>query len=257
MPERATLAVSIGAALLAAGAFVLARSRGRTAASFGVVPLGSSLAPALAIWPIHTPRWKDELPVAERWLYLPVAGAAVLLGPRSRGSPRARPLAGAAVVVAFAATTSSAPRCTAPRSRWRVRLVRVPRRGPGDPDPARALLRREDARPACARGGAARGGRAALREADALAPGLPDHLPRTLAQAELDLGRPDLAASALERLLNPAFASAPGFVRQRLDFGNDTIERFDRADAWHLLGRAYAAMGRNADADAAFANAAL
>lgn len=88
-----------------------------------------------------------------------------------------------------------------------------------------------------------------------LAPALPDHLP-VIAQAELELGHPERAAQVLERLLSPGFAENPYAIQQRLDFGNDFMSRFDRAAAWHLMGRARWAEGRRAEADAAFSEAA-
>ena len=106
VPHGVTPAVLAGAVLLALGAVVLVRGRGRSTASFGVGLLLSSLAPALAIWLIHIPRWKDELPVAERWLYVPAAGAGVLMAAAlARVSPRTGAAAGGLVVLAFAATS--------------------------------------------------------------------------------------------------------------------------------------------------------
>ena len=257
VPRHVTPAVLLGAVLLLAGVVLFFLGRGRTPAAFGVVLLVSTLAPALAIWVIHIPRWKDELPVAERWLYLPAAGAAVLMAAAlSKLSARTAVLAGGVVVLAFAATSveraamyrsqeamaeyvsseylSADPASLNPREQYFAKKMRA----------TRALM-----------AGRIEEGLQALLEADRIAPALPDHLP-VIAQAELDLGRPDRAAEALERLLSPAFANAPALVRQRADFGNDTMSRLDRADAWHLLGRAYDALGRSADADAAFANAA-
>lgn len=257
MPRHVTPAVALGAAFLVAGAAVVLLGRGRTPAAFGVILLVSSLAPALAIWLIHIPRWKDELPVADRWLYLPAAGAAILMATALERLPvRAAVVAGGGVVLAFAATSveraamyqsqeamadyvsseylSADPASLNPRERYFAAKMRA----------QRALM-----------AGRVEEGLEALLEADRIAPALPDHLP-VIAQAEMELGHPDRAAQALERLLSPGFAIAPAYEQQRADFGNDTLSRFDRADAWHLLGRAYDRLGRSADADAAFANAA-
>lgn len=257
VPDHVTPAVVVGALLLLAGASAVVLGRGRTPISFGLVLVATSLAPALAIWFIHIPRWKDELPLAERWLYLPAAGAAILMAAALARLPvRASLLGGGALVLAFSAT--SVERAAMYRSQEAMAEYVSSEYLAADPatlNPReRYLATKMRARRALVAGRLDEG-LEALYAADRIAPGLPDHLP-VIAQAELDLGRPDRAARALERLLSPGFAAAGAYVRQRMDFGNDTMSRFDRAAAWHLLGRAYGRSGRDADADAAFASAA-
>ncbi|HEX5855044.1 MAG TPA: hypothetical protein VFZ57_05445, partial [Thermoanaerobaculia bacterium] len=94
LPTHATPAVVSGTAILLIASLVLVRDRLRSPACFGIILLFSSLAPALAIWLIHIPRWKDELPVADRWLYLPAAGCGVLAAVLLARVPRRLALVG-------------------------------------------------------------------------------------------------------------------------------------------------------------------
>lgn len=257
VPNHVTAAVVFGAALLVAGAAVIILGRGRTPASFGVVLLVSSLAPALAIWFIHIPRWKDELPLAERWLYLPCAGGAVLLAAAlSKLSVRAGVLTGGAVVLVFSATSvERAAMYRSPEAMAEYVSGEYIAADPATLDPRERYFAAKMRAQRSLVAGRLEEGLDALLEADRIAPALPDHLP-VVAQAELDLGHPDRAAQALERLLSPGFAVAPAYVQQRIDFGNDAMSRFDPAPAWHLLGRAYGRLGRLVDAEAAFGRAA-
>lgn len=257
VPDSVTPAVVGGALVVCVAAAVLVRTRGRSAAAFAVALLFASLAPVLAIGYVHIPRWKDELPLADRWLYLPAAAAGILASLLVTRLPaQAARIAAAALVTVFAATTwersamysseeamtdyaaaeylAADPKTLNPRERYLAIKMRA----------RRDLL-----------AGRIAEGLEGFLEAGRLAPGLPDHLP-VIAQAELELGRPDRAADALERLLSPAFAANPDARRQREDFGSDEMQRFDRAQAWHLLGRAYGRLGRPADAAAAFEQAA-
>jgi hypothetical protein len=257
LPTHVTPAVVAGTAILLVASLVLVRDRLRSPACFGIVLLFSSLAPALAIWLINVPRWKDEIPVADRWLYLPAAGGGVLAAVLLARVPRKLALVGGFGVLAVfgavaveragmyrsqvalsdytaAESLGAKPEELNPRERYFAMVNRAQKH----------LL-----------AGEIEEGLADLLEADRIAPALPDHLP-LIAQAELDLGHPERAVEALERLLSPDFAKNPDAVRQRLDFGNDTMWRFDRATAWHLLGRARWAAGRRAEADAAFSEAA-
>jgi protein O-mannosyl-transferase len=245
--------VLVGLAALAGSAALVLRSRGRSLGAFGVTLFFGSLAPALVVWMIHIPRWKDELPIAERWLYLPLAGLAaavaalaVVVGPRKGPA-----IAFAALVVFLGAVTweraamyrsqeamaeyvesdymNADPATLNPRERYFAAKMRT----------RWHLLKGEIAQ-----------GLDRLLEADRIAPALPDHLP-IIAQAELDLGQPARAVDALERLLSPAFAADPAAQRQRRDFGNDFMGRIDWAPIRNLLGRAYGDAGRPADADRA------
>jgi tetratricopeptide (TPR) repeat protein len=206
---------------------------------------------------IHIPRWKDELPVAERWLYLPAAGvgvlAAVLL---ARVPRRVAQVGGFGVLAALGAT--AVERTGMYRSQEALGAYTAAEylgTKQADLNPRERYLALETGAQKHLLAGEIEAGLADLLEADRIAPALPDHLP-LIAQAELDLGHPERAVEALERLLSPGFAQNPDAIRQRLDFGNDTMWRFDRVTAWHLLGRARWAAGRRAGADDAFSEAA-
>lgn len=257
LPTHATPAVVAGAAALLGAALVLVRDRLRSPASFGIVLLLSSLTPALAIWLIHIPRWKDELPVAERWLYLPAAGCGVLAAVLLARLPRRLALAGGfGVLAAFGA--AAVERSGMYRSQGALAdYIAAEFLGakPEEMNPRQRYFAIKLRAQKHLLAGEIEAGLADLLEADRIAPALPDHLP-VIAQAELELGRPERAVEALERLLSPGFAENPDAIGQRRDFGNDTMSRFDRAAAWHLLGRARWAAGHRAEADAAFTEAA-
>lgn len=257
VPTHATPAVVAGTAILLIASVVLVRDRLRSPACFGIVLLFSSLTPALAIWLIHVPRWKDELPVADRWLYLPAAGGGVLAAVLLARVPRRLALVGGfGVLAAFGA--AAAERTRMYRSEEALTdYIAAEYLGakPEELNPLERYFAMKIRAQKHLLAGEIEAGLKDLLEADRIAPALPDHLP-VIAQAELELGRPERAAQALERLLSPDFAENPDAIRQRLDFGNDTMLRFDRAAAWHLLGRARWAAGRRAEADAAFSEAA-
>lgn len=257
VPTDTTPAVVAGTAILLIASVVLARNRLRSPACFGIVLLFSSLAPALAIWLIHVPRWKDQLPVADRWLYLPAAGAGVLAAVLLARAPRKLALVGGScLLAAFGATAVERARMY--RSEEALTEYIAPEYLGAKPEELNPLDRYLAIKIRAQKhlvAGEIGAGLADLLEADRIAPALPDHLP-VVAQAELELGHPERAAQALERLLSPGFAENPDLIQQRLDFGNDTMGRFDRAAAWHLLGRARWAAGHRAEADAAFSEAA-
>lgn len=257
MPTHATLEVAAGTAILLGASLVLARDRVRSPACFGIVLLFSSLAPALAIWLIHVPRWKDQLPVAERWLYLPAAGGGVLATVLLARVPRRLALVGGfGVLAAFGAAAverSGMYRSQAALTDYSAAAFLGVKSEELNPRERYFAIKFRAQRHLLA--GEIEAGLADLLEADRIAPALPDHLP-VIAQAELELGHPERAAQVLERLLSPGFAENPYAIQQRLDFGNDFMSRFDRAAAWHLMGRARWAEGRRAEADAAFSEAA-
>jgi tetratricopeptide (TPR) repeat protein len=249
--------VFLGALLAGCGVLAVVLLPRTRLAGFGAALIGASLAPALALWLIHIPRWHREVPVAERWLYLPCAGAGILWAALAARFPRRPVQAGiAAVTLAMAALTVDRSAMYAsqeamsryveawyvgadetrmnPRERYFARTMRA------------AQLLREGRREDALR---------LLYEADAIVPAVPTHLP-VIARLELDLGRPDRAVGALERLLSPSFATDPEAVSQRLAFGSDEMERLDRAPYEDLLGRAYGAAGRSRESVDAFAAAA-
>ena len=257
LPTHVTLAVVAGTAILLIASLVLVRDRLRSPACFGIILLFSSLAPALAIWLIHIPRWKDELPVADRWLYLPAAGCGVLAAVLLAHFPRRLALVGGFGVLAAygAAAVEHSGMYRSQEALGPAIAAEYLHAKPEELNPRERYFAMKIRAQKHLVAGEIEAGLADLLEADRIAPALPDHLP-FIAEAELDLGHPELAVQVVERLLSPAFAENPDAIRQRVDFGNDTMGRLDRAAAWHLLGRAQWAAGRRAEADAAFLEAA-
>ena len=257
LPTHATSAVVAGIAILFVASVVLMRDRLRSPVCFGIVLMFSSLTPALAIWLIHVPRWKDELPIADRWLYLPAAGVGVLAAILLARVPRKFALVGGlGVLAAFGAVAVERARLyRSEEARTDYLAAEYLNAKPEELNPLERYYAMKIRAQRHLLAGETEAGLKDLLEADRIAPALPDHLP-VIAQAELELGHPERAAQVLERLLSRSFAENPDAIQQRLDFGNDTMWRFDRADAWHLLGRARWAAGRRAEADAAFSEAA-
>lgn len=249
--------VLAGLAAVALSAWLVARDRFRSLASFAVAFSTLSIGPALAVWWVQIPRWRDEVPVAERWLYMPTVGFAILAALLFRALPGRGPaLASCALVALFGGVTfdrTGMYRSQEALAEWMEDDLLAAR--PEDLNPRQRYFAARIRAAKALRAGEMEAGLGHLLEADAIAPALPDHLPM-IAQAELNLGRPGRAAAALERLLSPAFAVDPALVGQRRDFGNDTLSRLDRAPALNLLGQAYARLGRARESLLAFEGAA-
>lgn len=225
--------------LLVAGTLVtvLVVTRLRTPAALGAVVLGASLAPALAIWHLRIPMWKGEIPVAERWLYLPAAGAAILAASALRLLPvRAGTLAGTGLAAALAFGTwqlNPAYASEETYADWAASFyLSTPPRNPREEYLSRVYRARQlqDAFR----------NEEALQEllaADAIAPWLPVHLWQ-MAGVQLALGRPEDAVRSLERFLSPSFRHHPDGLEQRIEMGDDSIGRIPLADSWRFLARA-------------------
>lgn len=231
--------VAVTVALLA----VLASTRLRSPAALGVVVLGTSLVPALAIWHLRIPMWKDEIPVAERWLYLPAAGLALLASSVLQRLPRrASLLAGTGLAAALALGTwqlNPAYASTDAYNDWAAdEFLSSPPRNPRESYLAhffRARRLRDEGRD-----------EEALREllaADRVGPWLPDHLWQ-MAEVQISLGRGDEAVATVERFLSPSFRQDPAGIAQRIEMGNDSLERISGASGQQLLARARAAAAR-------------
>lgn len=250
--------VVVGFLAAAASAAAVVRGRLRTVPAFAIVLTGLTLAPALAVWLVHIPRWQDEVPVAERWLYLPVAGAALCLGAVAGRMPKPSPVLHALLVLLVAAYAAvSWSRVEMYRSQTAlgdVAAVELLKADPASLNPReRYYFHKLRAARALNEGRIAEG-LAYLLKADEIAPSLPDHLP-IVAWAELELGRPERAVAVLERLLTPDFETRADLNAQRQAFGNDTLSRMDRAPLWHELAVALARSGRPDDATVAFRRA--
>ena len=246
--------VLLGLAFLALLAAVVVVGRFCSTAALGAILLLASLAPALAIWLLQIPMWRGEIPVAERWLYLPVAGAAILGGEMLRRLPgRSRGIAGIALVAAFAFATLRMTPAYASAEAYNgwisSTFLASPPRNPREAYLAHFLRARqlEDE-------GRNEEALLELFAADRVAPYLPDHLWQ-IARLELGLGRPARAAAAVERFLASSFRADPAGVRQRRDMGNDSLERITSSPTWRFLSRARAAAGDAEGARSALAEA--
>jgi tetratricopeptide (TPR) repeat protein len=263
LPQRPTglldPLVLTGLAAAGAGAAIVARGRLRTVPAFAVVLTGLTLAPALAVWLVHIPRWHEEVPVAERWLYLPVAGAALLVGSvagRVAAPGPAHRLLFVALVIALAgASFSRSETFRSQTALGRAAEAELLRADAASLNPRERYYAHTLRAARALNEGRIADGLRDLLLADEIAPALPDHL-AVVAQAELELGHPERAVAALERLLSPEFASRPDLEAQRAAFGNDALPRMDRAPLWHQLAVALAAARRADDATAAFRRSA-
>jgi tetratricopeptide (TPR) repeat protein len=249
--------VVAGAALSVALLTVLVTTRLRSPAALGVVVLGTSLAPALAIWHLRIPMWKEEIPVAERWLYLPAAGLAILAASVLRRLPRQTCIlagAGLAAALAFGTWQLNPVYASADTyNDWAAdAFLSSPPRNPREQYLAhffRARRLRDEGRNEEALG--------ELFAADRISPWLPDHLWQ-MAEVQITLGRPREAVKLIERFLSPAYRQNPAGIAQRIDMGNDTLQRLSSASGWRFLARARAAAGDAAGArDALSASGAL
>ena len=246
--------VLAGLLVVVALAGVLIATRLRSPASVGVVVLGVSLAPALAIGHLRISMWEGEIPLAERWLYLPAAGAAILAaGLLARLPARTGNLAGAGLAAALAAGTWQLNPAYASEDAyndWVAGMyIEEPPRNPREEYLARffrARMLRDERRNEEAL--------AELVAADAIGPWLPGHLWQ-MAEVQIALGRPAEAAKTIERFLSPAFRDEPAALAQRVAMGDDSIWRISAADGWLFLARARAAAGDADGARAAHAEA--
>lgn len=245
--------VVLGALVLACGAAILVVSRLRSPASFAVVLTGTSLAPALAVWMLLIPMWRREIPVAERWLYLPVAGVCLLAALAVVRLPRPL-LAGVPLVAVLAGVSLLRIPAYASAGAY-VRFLSEAFASGGPPrNPREAYL-------LCASRGDARfeagdfaGALAEYRRVDALAPALAGHVLR-MARSAVEVGEADAAAAWAERLLDPGYRDSPALATIRRDFGDDTNARIPPAAPWEILGLARARQGRLAEARRAFEEA--
>lgn len=254
-PGPLDFGVLLGAVVLLGAAVVLVRSRLRGPVSFLVVLCGASLAPALAVWLIHIPMWRGEVPVAERWLYLPAAGAcglaALLL---SRVPRRAGPALAGLLVLALATVSWGEIPAYASPDAWNEAIAdEFLSRPPRNPREAYLAMVFRAARRADA--GDAADARRELLAAEALAPALPEALWQR-AVLELRSGDGRGAEQLARRLLSSGYAADPALLRQRAEMGNDTLGRLPRRQLLLLLARSLAAQGRNSEARTVLGEAA-
>jgi hypothetical protein len=253
-----SIGVLSGLVVLLGCGVVLVRSRLRTPTSLALVLGGVSLAPVMAIWLLHVPMWRDELPMADRWLYIPCTALGMLVAlALHRLPPRAGLLGGSALVVAFASLTALHTPHFATKDTLMDYFVEecqgrdLASLSPGDRvmfhTALASRLKREDQLPEAL---------AHARAAAAEAEWLPEAW-KLIGMLELELGHPEKASAALERLLSPEFESSPAALAQQRDYSDDSIDRLNRPPLYALLAETYAAQGRWEQAARAMRQAAL
>ena len=248
--------VLVGICIVAAAMAFLWRTRAKTPGGFAIILVGVALAPALVLWHIHIPSWKDELPAAERWLYLPLAGiallAACLLDQSKRRAIRTIGFAflpvyaGAAWIrtpiyvsnesyMAFVLEElkDSDDASLSPPDRYLSRLYRAVQLKDEDHSAEALPL---------------------LVEATKIAPWLADAW-KQLGAVHFNLGHPAEAEHALKLVLSPEFANNPDGLRQRAEYHNDTLERMDRIPLYELLAHSLIQQGKTVEAAEALARA--
>ena len=250
-------AVIAGGLLVGAVVVGLAKTRLRSTAAFALGFGALVLAPALVLWDLHIPSWKDELPMADRWLYLPTAALAILFAcalVRLR-RPALQAALAIALTLALGALTLSRTEVYASPDSYFAFFVEEALPRDATLSPLDRYLLRLYSGYLLKKEGRLGDALHSLQAAQALAPWLPDAY-KQLADVQLRVGDPAGAASTLERLLSPEFAEAPAGIAQRAAFENDTLTRMELAPLWALLGRARAAIGKWREAASAFTEAA-
>ena len=237
--------VLMGLVVVIGAAVVLVRSRLRTPTSLALVLGGVSLAPVLAIWLLHVPMWRDELPMADRWLYLPCTALGMLVAlVLQRLPPRAGLLGGSALVAAFASLTALHTPHFATRDTLMAYFVEECQgRDLSTLSPSDRVMFHTASASALKREGQLPEALAHARAAAAEAEWLPESW-QLIGMLELELGHPEKASAALERLLSPAFESSPEALAQQRDYSNDSIARLNRPPLYALLAETYAAQGK-------------
>ncbi len=249
-------AVLVGICIVAVAIAYLWFTRVRTTAGFAIILTGVAIAPALVLWHIHIPSWKDELPAAERWLYLPLAGIALLTAyVLSRTERRAIWALGFALLLLYSIATWIRTPIYASNQAYMAFVVEelkdVEDASLSPPDRYlsrlyRAVQLKDEGRMAEAL--------PLLVEATQIAPWLPDAW-KQLGAVHFSLGHAAEAEIALRRVLSAEFANNPEGLRQRAEYHNDTLERMDRIPLYELLARSLFQRGKTAEAAEALARA--
>jgi tetratricopeptide (TPR) repeat protein len=249
--------VLLGAVAVLGGLAALAWTRLQRPLALGLLWVGIGLGPVLAIWVLHIPMWKESIPIAERWLYLPCVGlgfCAALLLARLRG--RAPVLLGAGLCLALGVETVLRTPTLASDEVYSRYVAQVYREAPLEKlsPRERYILRVDDAQQAFNRGEA----EAALAAFEAITremPGLPGGW-LELARVAEALGRPQVAVRARELLVSKEFLEGERAQDERKAHGDDGLARLDAVTQYTLLGQGYLALERLEDAERAFRIAA-
>lgn len=252
LPRQPTSAldplVLLGLATVVVGIAVLAWTRLRGALAFGVALLGGGLAPALAIWVIHIPMWKDDVPISERWLYLPAAGLGIIVAALVARLPgRARWLIAPLLLALGAVSVLRVPVYATDLAYARYSLAVMREVDPSELSPRERRLRWSYEGEELGREGRWEEALAAYEQAAREAPWMPDSW-QALATVYAQLNRPEGVVRVLEHLFSRDFATRPEAIEQRRSYGDDSFYRMDRVPLYLLLGRGYAAVGRFDDA---------
>ena len=246
--------------LVAAGLVIgaLVRSRLRSPLSLALVLGGVSLSPVLLVWLLHVPMWRDELPMADRWLYLPCAALGMLVALALEHLPeRTRALGGGALVAAFAGLTAlHMPHFTSRDTLMAYFVEECQGRDLAELSPNDRIIFHIASSAALKREGKLAEALAHAQEAARQAPWIPEPW-KLLGMLELETGHPEKASAALERLLSPEFASSPAALNQRRDYASDGMARLSRPPLLALLAETYAAQNQWEKAAHAMRQAAL
>lgn len=250
--------VLTGAVAVLGGLAALAWTRLRRPLALGLLWVGIGLGPVLAVWVLHIPMWKEgNVPLAERWLYLPCVGlgfcAALLL---ARLPVRAAVVLASGLCLALGLETVLRTPTLASNAAYGRYSAQVYREAPPEElsPRERYVLRMDDAREAFARGDREQ----ALAAYEAITrqmPGLPGGW-LELARVAEALGRPEVVVRAMEALLSPEFLEGEAARAERKAHGDDALARLDGVSQYALLGRGYLALERLEDAERTFRRAA-
>jgi hypothetical protein len=250
--------VLAGLVTVGAVGVALVRSRLRSPLALGLVLGGVSLSPVLLVWLLHVPMWRDELPMADRWLYLPCAALGLLVALVLERLPeRTRVLGGSALVAGFAVLTAlHTPHFASRATLMDYFVEECQGRDVASLSPNDRVMFHIASSAALQREGKLDEALAHAREAARQAPWIPEPW-KLLGMLELETGHPEKATAALERLLSPEFASSPEAIRQRRDYAADGMLRLSRPPLLALLAETYAAQRQWDKAALAMRRAAL
>lgn len=237
---------------------VLVRSRLRSPLALALVLGGVALSPVLLVWLLHVPMWRDELPMADRWLYLPCAALGMLVALLLQRLPeRTQVLCGVGLVGAFGTLTLlHTPHFASRDSLMAYFVEECEGRELAELSPNDRVMFHTASSAELKREGKLAEALAHAEAAAQEAPWLPEPW-KLVGMLELELGHPDKATAALVRLLSPEFESSPQALAQRGDYSADGMFRLNRPPLLALLAETYAAQGQWENAAHAMRQAAL
>ena len=243
LPAGLDAHVVLGLLLLSGAAAVWLVKRGKGVEPFAVVLGAAGFAPVLAVWLLHIPSGALEIPIAERWAYLPAAAASVLTASLlARLQPRlAFGLAGV-IALFYAVLAVDRGHAYFDDRAFERHTLEEYRAVPESELSEAARLRKvyyeaQEAREA----GKPDEARALYEKGKQLAPYVPGARLK-LAQLALDADQPQEAERQLLPIFAPDYRSAAA-VQQRAAHNDDVLTRYP-SRPHELLGRAYALQKR-------------